>query len=151
MQLYSQPMRTNFMTFFSLNHNLKTTSEVTLSAVTDIRPSLWFEWVPRNSHINLNFLIGIVGSGAQWKAFGFGVRTGGKGCTVSMIVGSCSHATRSFTFRSGFCEDRGSRDPSSTRACLLFHTHPPALPLSATSWRSVRPSLETPTLDHPVL
>lgn len=126
MQLYSQPMRTNFMTFFSLNHNLKTTSEVTLSEVTDIRPSLWFEWVPRNSHINLNFLVGIVGSGAQWKAFGFVVRTGGKGCTVSMIVGSCSHGTRSFTFRSGFCEDRGSRDLFSTRTLLLFHLVPPA-------------------------
>lgn len=109
------------MTFFSLNHNLKTTSKVTLSAGIDIRPSLWLEWVPRNLHINLNFLIGIVGSGAQWKAFGFGVRTSGKGCPVSMIVGSCSHGTRSFTFRSGFCEARGSQDLSSTRVPLLFH------------------------------
>lgn len=119
-------MRTNFMTFFSLNHSLKTTNKVTLSAGTDIRPSLWLEWVPRNLHINLNFLIGIVGSGARWKAFGFEVRTSGKGCPVSMIVGSCSHGTRSFTFRSGFCEARGSQDLSSTRACLLFHTFLPA-------------------------
>lgn len=81
--------KNKFYDFFPLNYNLKITRGIALAAVTDISPSLWLEWVPRNSHF-LNPLIGIAGSGPV----GVGVRAPGKGGPDFTVVGSCSHGTR---------------------------------------------------------